>query len=384
MHGKPIRVLLASDIVSEGQNLQDCARVLNYDLHWNPVRLIQRFGRVDRIGTQHDRIYLHNMWPDLDVDKELELTDRLNNRIQAFHDVIGLDNKLLSESEQLNQNAMYRIYSDMELPEMDDGFDELAVNQRAISLLQRIQEEDEDLWQTIELLPDGIRSALTVTEVQVDDDADRYAQGALAVDGSQMPFASASPTFEPAISPFDDPTAGETLVLLDSDGIKGIYAVSNDLQPRTISAAQFIQAAQCEPDTPAQTLPHGTNERVMAAYAQFKNDLSRRLGRTRHRVDSRNRRYLSRELNIVRNARSTDIDFVKRVNVVRSIFLNDVSPPVDQALTEIRNLKLDREILVRRLEALRERYRLNPRETSDPVRRREPTVVRIVCSDGMI
>ena len=59
-------MLLATDIVSEGQNLQDCARVLNYDLHWNPVRLIQRFGRVDRIGSEHDVIHLHNMWPDTD------------------------------------------------------------------------------------------------------------------------------------------------------------------------------------------------------------------------------------------------------------------------------------------------------------------------------
>ena len=79
-----IRVLLATDVVSEGQNLQDCARVLNYDLHWNPVRLIQRFGRVDRIGTEHDVIDLHSMWPDTDVDAGLNLTDRLNRRIQSF------------------------------------------------------------------------------------------------------------------------------------------------------------------------------------------------------------------------------------------------------------------------------------------------------------
>ncbi len=384
MRGEEIRVLLASDIVSEGQNLQDCARVLNYDLHWNPVRLIQRFGRVDRIGTEHDRIFLHNMWPDLDVDKELELTDRLTNRIQAFHDAIGLDNKLLSESEQLNQNAMYRIYGEKEMPGDDDGFDELSVNQRAISLLQRIQEEDEELWQTIQNLPDGIRSALAVEVVEDDDDGGRYAQGALEVEGSQMPFASASPSFESANSPFDDPKPGETLVLLDSDGTKGIYAVGDDLEPRMISPAQFIESARCEPETPAQRLPDGTNERVMAAYDQFKQDLRRRLGRSRQRVDSRNRRYVSRELNIARDARSSDIGFVRRVNVVRSIFLNEVSPAVDDALTEIRNLKLDGEVLVRRLEALRERYRLNPPEISDTDGQRRPEVVRIVCSDGLV
>ena len=64
-----VRVLIATDVVSEGQNLQDCARVLNYDLHWNPVRLIQRFGRVDRIGSPHDEIYLHNMLPDAELTR---------------------------------------------------------------------------------------------------------------------------------------------------------------------------------------------------------------------------------------------------------------------------------------------------------------------------
>ena len=105
-----IRILLATDVVSEGQNLQDCAHVLNYDLHWNPVRLIQRFGRVDRIGTEHEIIHLHNTWPDLDVESDLSLTERLGNRIQLFHDLIGLDNRLLSESERINAADMYRVY----------------------------------------------------------------------------------------------------------------------------------------------------------------------------------------------------------------------------------------------------------------------------------
>ena len=139
--------------------------MLNYDLHWNPVRLIQRFGRVDRIGTEHEVIDLHNMWPDLEVDAELDLTDRLHRRIQSFHDLIGLDSKLLSDAERLNANAMYRIYEGKKLPEIDDSLDEVAANQRAITLLQRIQDDDPELWKTITELPDGIRSALRVGTV---------------------------------------------------------------------------------------------------------------------------------------------------------------------------------------------------------------------------
>lgn len=151
-----IRVLLATDVVSEGQNLQDCARVLNYDLHWNPVRLIQRFGRVDRIGTEHSDIYLHNMWPDLAVDEGISLVDRLGNRIQMFHDIIGLDSELLSESEKLNNAAMYRIYESGEMPEEDDVLDEVATSQRAQAILQRIQSDEPELWETIMSLPTSL------------------------------------------------------------------------------------------------------------------------------------------------------------------------------------------------------------------------------------
>ena len=143
---------------------------------WNPVRLIQRFGRVDRIGTEHDVIHLHNMWPDTAVDADLSLTERLNRRIQTFHDLIGLDSRLLSDAERLNANAMYRIYEGKELPEIDDGLDDVAANQRAIALLQRIQEDDPDLWRTVTSLPDGIRSALAVRDGQAEADNSSYAQ----------------------------------------------------------------------------------------------------------------------------------------------------------------------------------------------------------------
>ena len=86
---REIRLLIATGVVSESQNMQDCARVLNYDLHWNPVRLIQRFGRVDRIGSPHDEIHLHNMLPDAQPDEGLGLTGKLSGRIQAFHDLKG-------------------------------------------------------------------------------------------------------------------------------------------------------------------------------------------------------------------------------------------------------------------------------------------------------
>ena len=378
--GPEIRVLLATDIVSEGQNLQDCARVLNYDLHWNPVRLIQRFGRVDRIGTEHDVINLHNMWPDVEVDAELELTDRLHRRIQSFHDLIGLDSKLLSDAERLNTNAMYRIYEGKKLPEIDDGLDEVAANQRAITLLQRIQDNDPELWQTITNLPDGIRSALPSRTTQAEEPDE---QNALAIEGSQAPLMSPT-TLTSIPSPFDDPRQGETLVLLSAGGVRSCYAVGSDLQPRPISPAQLIAAAECRPDTPAEQLPADTNERVMAAFEEFRTDFQRRLGRARRPRDTRARRYVSRHLSIVMREAGEDRASVRRIEILRRIFLGEVSPQVESALGEIRNLRLEGSVLLTRLEALRERYRLNPPDDSDRSQIQEPQVIRIVCSDGLV
>ena len=384
-----IRVLLATDIVSEGQNLQDCARVLNYDLHWNPVRLIQRFGRIDRIGSEHDVIHLHNMWPDTAVDEELDLTERLHNRIQSFHDLIGLDSKLLSDAERLNENEMYAIYNG-DMPEAEDGLDEVAANQRAIALLQRIQDSDPDLWKTITNLPDGIRSALSARSDRVGDRsravrAIEGSQATLEIEGTQAPLMSSS-TQDSMPSPFDEPGPGETLVLLSEGGVKGCYAVAVDgdgvPQPRTISPAQFIAAAECAPDTPAQPLPQDTNERVMAAFEAFKSDMSRQLGRSRRRPDNRNRRYVSRQLSIARN-QVEDAD-VPMIATLRRIFLGDLTPQVENALTEIRNMRIEGLALVRRLEALRERYRLNPPEDATDSQPPEPQVIRIVCSDGLV
>ena len=383
MPGPEIRVLLATDIVSEGQNLQDCACVLNYDLHWNPVRLIQRFGRVDRIGTEHEVINLHNMWPDVAVDQELSLTERLHQRIQSFHDLIGLDSKLLSDAERLNASAMYRIYDGKTLPEIDDGLDEVAANQRAITLLQRIQEDDPDLWQTITGLPDGIRSALTARAKQPSPSNESYTQNVLEIEGAQAPLMTPA-TMASVSSPFDDPRQGETLVLLSAGGVRSCYAVGSGLEPRSISPAQLIAAAECEPKTPAQSLPSDTNERVMAAFEAFSTDFQRRLGRARRTRDTRARRYVSRQLGIAMSEAREDSGLLRRIEVLRQIFLGEVSPQIESALGEIRTLRLEGSVLVTRLEALRERHRLNPPDDTDRSHPVEPQVIRIVCSDGIL
>ena len=381
-HGstEEIRVLLATDVVSEGQNLQDCARVLNYDLHWNPVRLIQRFGRVDRIGTEHTEIHLHNMWPDLAVDTGISLTDRLGNRIQMFHDIIGLDSELLSENERLNNAAIFRIYESREMPDEDDVLDDVAVSQRAQALLQRIQSNDPSLWNTIVDLPDGIRSALSIQLPRADGEDYRYAQVPLMTPGAQLPMSASEEITD--LSPFDNPRPGETLVLLEARGVNGCYAVGSDLQPRSITPAQLISAAECLPETPLVGLPSDTNERVTAAFDAFQYQVSRRLGAARRRSDTRNRRYLSRRLTMALDQAMEEGTDPQGIITLRRIFLGELPSRAESRLTEIRSLQLTGSALLTRLQALRERYRLSVPESADqgpPT----PSVIRIVCSDGL-
>src|SRR5438034_932139 len=105
-----LQTLIATDVLAEGLNLQDCDKIINYDLHWNPVRLIQRFGRIDRIGSEHAVVYGFNFLPETGIEKNLGLRQKLHNRIQEIHNTIGEDSAILDRTEQLNEEAMYAIY----------------------------------------------------------------------------------------------------------------------------------------------------------------------------------------------------------------------------------------------------------------------------------
>src|SRR5690606_31021582 len=82
----PVDVLIATDCLSEGQNLQDADTVVNYDIHWNPVRIIQRMGRIDRLGSPNlkDGIFGINFWPSTDIDGYINLREKVENRIAAI------------------------------------------------------------------------------------------------------------------------------------------------------------------------------------------------------------------------------------------------------------------------------------------------------------
>ena len=100
-----IDVLIGTDCISEGQNLQDCDICINYDIHWNPVRIVQRFGRIDRIGSNNEKIQLVNFWPDISLDEYINLNKRVSARMTIVNATATADDNIISEE---NEELDYR------------------------------------------------------------------------------------------------------------------------------------------------------------------------------------------------------------------------------------------------------------------------------------
>ncbi|MCH1883951.1 helicase-related protein [Agrococcus sp. ARC_14] len=115
-HGESIDLLIGTDAISEGQNLQDCDTVVNYDIHWNPVRIVQRFGRVDRIGTRSTSVQLVNFWPDIDLETYINLEKRVSGRMALLDVSATGEENLLTQNEQKAMNDLD--YRRMQLEQM--------------------------------------------------------------------------------------------------------------------------------------------------------------------------------------------------------------------------------------------------------------------------
>ena len=137
-----IDVLIATDCISEGQNLQDCDFCINYDIHWNPVRIIQRFGRIDRIGSQNSVIQLVNFWPDLDLDEYINLKSRVETRMRISVMTSTGDDDLINQEEkgdlEYRRTQLKRLREEVvDLEDMSNGISimDLGLNEFRMDLL---------------------------------------------------------------------------------------------------------------------------------------------------------------------------------------------------------------------------------------------------------
>ncbi|HXR36728.1 MAG TPA: DEAD/DEAH box helicase, partial [Candidatus Binataceae bacterium] len=158
--GKEIDILISTDVLSEGQNLQDCGYLINYDLHWNPTRMVQRAGRIDRIGTEFERLWIYNVFPDQGLERLLRLVESLSQKIAGIDATGFLDASVLGEVvHPRNFNTLRRIRDeDGSVIEEEEQFTELASNEFLMKQLRDLL--DSGGRDALDELPDGIHSGL--------------------------------------------------------------------------------------------------------------------------------------------------------------------------------------------------------------------------------
>lgn len=154
---KPIDILVATDCISEGQNLQDCDTVINYDIHWNPVRLIQRMGRIDRLGSPNKEIQGINFWPADGIEGYLKLAKRVDERLKLMTLVgaeTGEDHPLLTEQEEKMMRQMENTWDDIEGGAATLGLNDLSFDPFRQDLIDYFSKNKEEL----EAIPKGVFS----------------------------------------------------------------------------------------------------------------------------------------------------------------------------------------------------------------------------------
>ena len=141
-----IDILIATDCISEGQNLQDCDYLINFDIHWNPVRIIQRFGRIDRIGSRNKYIQLVNFWPDVTLDEYIDLKAKVETRMKIVDMTATGDDNILSDEEKTDleyrKSQLKRLQEEVvDIEEMSSGISimDLGLNEFRLDLLEYIK-----------------------------------------------------------------------------------------------------------------------------------------------------------------------------------------------------------------------------------------------------
>lgn len=161
-----IDILIATDCISEGQNLQDCDYLVNYDIHWNPVRIIQRFGRIDRIGSQNQVIQLVNFWPDLTLDDYINLKSRVETRMKITVMTSTGDDDLINPEEhgdlEYRKAQLKRLQEEVvDIEDMSDGISimDLGLNEFRLDLLDYMKHNGD-----MDKKPRGLHAVVPATE----------------------------------------------------------------------------------------------------------------------------------------------------------------------------------------------------------------------------
>lgn len=341
-----IRILVATDVLAEGLNLQDCDIVINYDLHWNPVRLIQRFGRIDRIGSEHSVIWAFNFLPETGIEKNLHLTEVLKNRIREIHDTIGEDAAILDRTERLNPDAMYAIYEGQggritELEDDETGAEYVDLNE-AEETLRRLRQDDPEEFKRITELRDGIRG------------------GKFGATKGRVVFCQAG--------------RFQQLSLLDEHG----EVISRD-------TGAVLALMRATPDTTGiASLPRDHNDIVMREKRRFTEETNQRRAQQEYKPsETAGQRYVLNEIKTL-YGNTEDEEMRARLQILERAFRLTPTTAIRQELNRLRRDKTQGAPLVDELIAIYQQHRLQDRLDQGQPAAERAQVPRVVCSLALV
>jgi superfamily II DNA/RNA helicase len=263
-----VRILITTDVLAEGINLHRSNILVNYDLPWNPTRVLQRAGRINRLGTQHPKIFIFNFFPTTQSDKHLGLEINIKNKIQMFHDILGEDAKYLSDGEEIGSQELFDALNNKKAytGEDEEGDSEL----KYLEMMRNIRDEQQDLFEKIKVLPKKARSGFQAERIE----------------------------------------ASQLVTFFRLGKLKKFYQNKNDI-PVEITFFDAVNLLKCQPGTPRAPVPPNYYRQLEDNKACFKRDTTQDIEIERSSGGRSNLNYIERRLKdkYFKNCRKfTDID----------------------------------------------------------------------------
>jgi superfamily II DNA or RNA helicase len=344
-----VRVLICTDVLSEGQNLQDSNVVVNFDLPWAIIRLIQRAGRVDRIGQRAEEIFCYSFLPADGVEALIQLRARIRQRLKENAEVVGTDEEFFDDEQQEEANTLRNLYAEQS-GVLDDNDDEVDLASYAWQIWKQATQDDPDLARAVESLPPVVYSAKSFT-----------------LDEARFPLLG------------DDATKGGALVYVKSpEGNDHLAWVGTNGKVVTESQFAVLRAAECAPGTPA--MPRLENHHDLVANGlHLATAQDKAVGGGLGRPSSPRRRAYERLKPYAGEQMKTLFRDEELERALDDMYQRPLLETSGDLLNRLMRSGVNEEELAGAVKSLREEGRLTYAE--DDATLREP---RVVCSMGLI
>ena len=341
-----LRVLICTDVLSEGQNLQDCSAVVNFDLPWAIIRLIQRAGRVDRIGQKAEEIHCYSFLPADGVERLIQLRARIQQRLLENAEVVGTDEAFFEDEQAATIRDLYTGRAGV----LDDSDDEVDLASYAWQVWKQATQSNPELAHAVESLPAVVYSAKAFT-----------------LDDTRLPLLGKDAALGGALVYVKSPEGNDHLAWIDPNG-------------QTVTESQFtiLRAAECDAGTPAR--PRTENHHDLVALGlQLAVVQDKSVGGGLGRPSSPRRRAYERLKRYAMGQSKTLFRDEELERALDDIYLRPLLETAADLLNRLMRSGVNDEELGQAVKSLREEGRLTYAE--DDAALREP---RVVCSMGLI